>query len=129
LPIWVNGCTFTWNERKNPRNFSLRIASILGLHSEIGTFRMSVCNTAITPSCSAALEVLLLRNATYVGCYQLHAAESWQKSRQYVLTGQEISSNFSENKVCYRNKNHLLLERAMIQHGWSRSETHTVLNN
>ena len=28
------------------------------------------------PSCSAALETLL-RNARYVGCNQLHAAESW----------------------------------------------------
>jgi len=26
-------------------------------------------------------------------------------------------------------KNHILLEKAVIQHGWSRSEAHTAFNN
>jgi len=45
------------------------------------------------------------------------------------LTGQEISSTFAENKLDYRNKNQLLLEKAVIQHGLSRSEAHTAFNN
>jgi CMP-N-acetylneuraminic acid synthetase len=46
-----------------------------------------------------------------------------------LLTKQELSSTFAENKVDYLNKNHLLLEKTVIQQGWSRSEAHAVLNN